>query len=506
MKVAFINDWNQHIGLQHLTAILKNNGHEVKTLTDPRLFDDLYLYIKPLHKLFDFKNNIIAELKEYSPDIVGLSVATPYYQWACEIANLIKSHMDVTIIIGGMHPSFVPERVILNNSFDMICVGEGTAAFIELLNSMEKGTIDYSIKNIWFKRDSELIKNDIRPLIENLDSLPIPDMDVFKDSTSFFTNSYVLLTVRGCPNNCSYCSVSYYHQLYKNKGPQFRVRCVDSVIEELLLVKSINNKTKRIIFNDTNFGFNINWLKEFSQKYSEKIKLDFFCVMHPVSIDEESIDYLKAAGCKSISLGIQTWDEDIRVNLFNRKISNSQMEKAILLIKKSKIDVLLDNLYDFPGRNEEEIIQYLEVYTRIKPTRNYFYRLHYFPKTIISQRAVENNWLLPEEYEDSLDGLELRTLRYDRNKADKTLKKTTLFKKMQILFIIIDIVPKSFTKYILDKKIYRYFPTFISPLILTIIRTLTVLDFESRYFRAIFFCRYFHFTKKKFLSLFNKSK
>ncbi|MBU0469695.1 MAG: B12-binding domain-containing radical SAM protein, partial [Candidatus Omnitrophica bacterium] len=506
MKIAFINDWDQHLGIQFLSAMLKQDGHEVKVFTDPRLFNDLYISIKPLQNLFDFKNDIVKELKEYSPDLIGFSAASPHYQWACEIAQLIKNNMDVPIIIGGIHPTSVPERVIKKDCFDMLCVGEGEYPLKELVNSMQQGKIDHSIRNIWFKKDGQIIKNEIRPYWEDLDSLPFPDLDIFSSCATYATKTYVTVTSRGCPFSCNYCSMSFIHQLYKGKGKPYRVRSVENVIGELVNIKSKFKKLKRIMFDDNCFGRDIAWLKQFSNEYSQKIGVNFFCVMHPKDITEESIAYLKEAGCKAISLGIQTWDENIRTDLFNRRVSNEVMEKAIKLILNHKIDVLLDNLFDVPYYSNDDLIKHLEFYTRCKPTRNYFYRLHYYPNTALSQKAVSKGWISPEAYENCLEGgNELGTLKVDPEHKSIIEKRDKELRKIEVLFIIMDLIPARLTKYIIKKCLYKHFPVFLSPSLLTILRTLLVFDFESVYFRSTIFWRYFIFIKKKSLKPFCKT-
>jgi len=159
----------------------------------------------------------------------------------------------------------------------------------------------------------------------------------------------------------------------------------------------------------------------------------------------------------------------------------------------------LDNIYDHPGSDPEEYIQSLEFYTRCKPTRNYFYKLHHFPKTILTQKAYANKWLSHGQYENALDGKDLGTLRYEISKDDQASAKNKIFKQMQILFIMIDLVPARLTYHIINKKLYKFIPSFLNPAILTILRTLISSDFESRYFRSIMFGRYFNFIKKKIL-------
>jgi Fe-S oxidoreductase len=145
------------------------------------LFNDSHCRIKTLNRVFNYKRHIVAQLKEYRPELVGMSVTTEIYPWAKTMSGLIKQAMDVPVIWGGIHPTSVPEEVMRNDTVDMVCVGEGEYPLLELVESMKKGAIDYSIRNIWFKRNGGLVRNEVRPLIADLDALPLSDPGLYAE-------------------------------------------------------------------------------------------------------------------------------------------------------------------------------------------------------------------------------------------------------------------------------------------------------------------------------------
>src|SRR3989338_10901652 len=147
MKIAFVNDSCERLGVEYISAVLKAGGHQTKLFVDPQLFDDVYIHSHFLKNIFNYKNKLIFELKNYRPGLISISVDTECYQWACTISRLIKKGLPGTpIIFGGIHPTSVPERVIKNDFVDMVCVGEGEYPMLELADSMQKGKIDYGIK------------------------------------------------------------------------------------------------------------------------------------------------------------------------------------------------------------------------------------------------------------------------------------------------------------------------------------------------------------------------
>ncbi|MBU1929257.1 MAG: hypothetical protein KKD79_05330, partial [Candidatus Omnitrophica bacterium] len=90
MKIAFINNSAERLSVEYISAVLKANGHQVKLFVDPQLFDDESRSVKWLSSIFDYKKRLISELKAYKPDLIGISVVTDFYQWACTIARMAK--------------------------------------------------------------------------------------------------------------------------------------------------------------------------------------------------------------------------------------------------------------------------------------------------------------------------------------------------------------------------------------------------------------------------------
>src|SRR3989339_1074647 len=112
MKIAFVNDSCEHLGIEYISSVLKLSGHKTKLFVDPLLFDDEFITVKLLAKLFDSKKNLVRDLKVYRPDLVCISVVSSFYPWASQIAEMIKKEMNTPILMGGIHPSSVPEFVI----------------------------------------------------------------------------------------------------------------------------------------------------------------------------------------------------------------------------------------------------------------------------------------------------------------------------------------------------------------------------------------------------------
>ena len=496
MKIAFVNDSCQQLGVQYLASMLKRNGHEFRLFIDPQLFDDEIISVKSLNRFFDYKKRIIQDLKTYKPDLIGISVVTDFYQWASTMAKMIKQEMDVPIIFGGIHPTSVPERVIKNDFVDMVCVGEGEYPMLELANSMQKGSIDYSIKNIWFKHNGNIIQNEVRPLIEDLDSLPQPDISIYFAASPHFrkTGLYVTMASRGCPYYCSYCCHSYLHELYRGKGKRIRQRSVANLMQELINVKN-KYPIKFIAFMDNCFGYDVSWLKEFAKEYKEKIGTKFWCIMHPNHVSEESVFYLKAAGCNTVDMGIQSWNSKTRSEILNRDVQDETMEQAIAIIKNAKIELMTDSIFGLPGQNEDDVLASAIRYVNIRPNRIYFYMLRHYPSTRITRKARDDRRVNTDRYEQLMEGVNVTSFAIG---GDGVNRRSLQF---QILFYLIDLLPRSCSRFIIKRKIHRFFPTLFGPAVIVILRNIIAFDINARLLRSAAYYKYSYFTIKKILGI-----
>ena len=293
MRVVFV--WtgaSESIGIEYLSSVLKKVGHQTSLVFDHNLFDDKrYLSIKWLAKLFNKRKKVVEDILRAKPELVMFSVFTYSYNWACSIAKELKRHSDVPVIFGGIHVSSVPDVVIKNDFVDMICIGEAEEAVVELAEALSEQKTYYHIKNLWFKDNGQIIKNDLRSLANDLDSRPFPDKKLFLTEFPIF-NEYTIMTGRGCPYSCSFCFNSFYKEIYNGKGKYYRRRSVENVILELIDAKK-KYKIKKVHFFDDIFTIDRPWLLKFLMQYKKKIKLPFQCLAHFDTVDRPLLVLLK---------------------------------------------------------------------------------------------------------------------------------------------------------------------------------------------------------------------
>jgi pyruvate-formate lyase-activating enzyme len=385
MKIVFVYPGNESIGLEVLSAVLNRHGHETRLAFDPMVFGDAYLASRRLGKLFDYEARVVEQVAASEPGLVAFSVTTDYYDWASRLARQIKLRCDVPVVFGGMHPTSVPEQVIENESVDVLCIGEGEGAILDLVNQIESnGTqrIDAPIPNLWIKSGSDVIKGDIRPLVEDLDGLPFADKSLFYQQIPVFRKHYTIMMSRGCPFSCTFCCNSLLKSMSRGKGRYLRWRSVGNVIEELARAKR-RWHYRTVAFYDDVFTFNKQWIREFLPLYREEIGRPFACVEHPRTIDDEIVGLLKEAGCVNIQLGVQSLNEKTRKEVLGRPETNEEIRESLRLIKRHGIGVTVDHIAEIPRETEEDQIEAVRFYNETRPTIINFFWLSYYPNTEI---------------------------------------------------------------------------------------------------------------------------
>ena len=457
MKVMFAAVGSEIISIEALSAILKQHGHECTLAFDRGLFDDKqYFSIPFLSKILSDKKQVIRDIIHYQPDLLAFSVFADNYQWCLDIARTVKKTINVPVIMGGVHPTSVPDTCIAEDCVDIICLGEGEYPLLELLESLKNRCVDYSIKNLWFKKDGEIIKNNPRSLMQNLDTLPLLDKELFKKYIPI-SDYYLTVTNKGCIATCSYCSQNFYAHWEKenNLSPFYRERSVESVISELKIMKERYNY-KRVDIKNNILAASGSWTLEFLERYKKGIGVPLRIMGHPKTITPGIAAALKEAGCWHVQIGIESLNPCIRRKVLNRQETNEEIYHALNALDDAGLNYSVDVMVGLPGEKDEDVLQAIEFLSERKHMiRASIFWLEYFPEVDITKYALRN-CIINEKYvtENINQGLQKNYLSTGSVVADK--KKCNLL-NFQILFRALPILPSNITKFILRKKLYIYF-------------------------------------------------
>lgn len=367
MKLLFITKpfFIEPLGIMYLSSIIKSKGHEVDLITT--------------------KDNYEKKVSEFNPDFIGYSIMTGDQNFYDSINQKLKQKYNFVSIAGGPHPTFFPE-MLEKSSFDAICIGEAEKAIeIFLDNPTSK-----KIPNFHFKTSQGIIKNPVHILIENLDELPFPDRElVFKYSEIKEGPIKHFIASRGCPYNCSYCFNESYSKIYEGKGRRVRFRSVDNLLKE---VKEVINSspTKFIYFQDDTFILNLDWVKEFVEKYPKITNLPFHCHLRANLVTEEIVKNLKSAGCYSVHIAAESGNQEVRNQILNRQMKDKEIISASQLLKKYGIKVMLQNILGLPFTTLKNDLETLELNIKCNPDYSWASIFQPYPKTKLGQMAIDS--------------------------------------------------------------------------------------------------------------------
>jgi radical SAM superfamily enzyme YgiQ (UPF0313 family) len=298
------------LGTILLGTIMKNRGWDVE------------IFVEEMRKI-DYE--IIK-----AADLVGISTITPTAPRAYAIADRIRE-MGIPVIMGGPHVTYLAEEAL--EHADFVIRGEGERALTELIDAWEAGG-DYSrISNLSYGKDNRIIHNPKQPLADSLDSLPFPDLSLLKrdQPTKGGRSTIPVLTSRGCPFDCTFCSVTGMF------GKKYRFRSAENVLAEL---RQYNSRRNMIFFYDDNFTANRKRTKELLEgMIREKFKFHWTTqVRADVAKDVELVRLMKRAGCHTLYIGFETVNPD-SLEEMKKKQTVEEITQAVKVLRKNRIHI-----------------------------------------------------------------------------------------------------------------------------------------------------------------------
>ena len=454
MRITFVHSYYEYenLNIEYLSSTLKEEGHKVSLALTPKLFGMKLIKRTPYSKnIFNgIRKQLIEKVITSKPDLIAFSVHAQTYSWALETAKAIKSRLNIPIVFGGAHITLLPEIVIKNACVDILCLGEGEKAMVDLANSIKEGRpTNYQIPNLWFKKDGQIIKNEMRPLMENLDLLPFPDKELFYAQQSFVKKQYLTMTGRGCPFSCSYCINSALKKEYGEKNRYVRRKSISNILSELAWAKK-KFKTKNIKFYDPNFiPLDTDWLEQFLFRYKKEIGLPFQCMSRSDLITDKIIKLLKETGCFLVVMGIESVSEDTRNKILKRPMSNKQIESACKTCVKYKLNFGVTHIFNLPYETEKEQTKALEFYNKIRPNYIAGFSLAYYPKLEIIKDALKAGAIDKETVAKINSGIFIKSPISGKGSVFKSEKDYYSF---IFLFDILPLMPKPIMKVLIKKR------------------------------------------------------
>ena len=390
-KILFIQNWYvdyQAIGV--LSACLKRAGHSAELLiTSPE--------------------KIVDKIISYTFDVIGFSVITGERGLILKmIEKLRNAGIKAPITVGGLDAIFNSEYWNEKSGADIICIGEGERAIVELLDAIERKSDYKSLKNFWVKEKGITYKNKLLPIltVEDLNKLPDFDYKIFENYYGVPFIAY--MCGRGCPYSCAYCFNHAYRNCQDIAVKQYcRMRDPGICIEEICRIKTkyIDNgkKERYIYFIDSTSLYDKKWAIEFFTLFKEKVGLKYSINACINEIDEDISKLLKDTGCTLIRFGLESGDEEFRMNVLNKKITNETFVKNLAILNRDKVKYQISILMGFPYETIDNAFNTIKFCQEINHLYTWGVNLYTaYPESDIAKRALKDR-LIDPDYNEKLN-------------------------------------------------------------------------------------------------------
>jgi len=297
-KYAESGSYLPPLGLCYIAAVLEKEG------VDVRIVDGLCLNLTI--------EDVLREIGEYRPDMVGLSAYSIACERTRELARRIKEQEPVPVVIGGPHVTVFGEEVLQDDCFDVAVFGEGEYTTLELVRALEEGREDLGdIQGIAFRRNGGIVRTPDRGYIQDLDSLPfparhlLPPLDTYHPTPMVYRRRPVtsMVSSRGCPFQCIFCE--------RIMGEQYRVHSAERVVNEMEdLVERYG--IKEFTFYEDNFAVSKERVFRICELLHERgLRVSWSCEAHANVLTRDTIGAMKEAGCWLLSIGIESGDQRV---------------------------------------------------------------------------------------------------------------------------------------------------------------------------------------------------
>jgi anaerobic magnesium-protoporphyrin IX monomethyl ester cyclase len=370
------------LGLGYIASSLRRAG------CSPTLLDCTFLD----------KDDALKQALDADADIVGIYSMVTMRDESLWFARHLRGCCEL-LIAGGPLPSADPGAFL--NHFDVVVVGEGEKAAVEILRAYESGS-DFrsnlrSIKGIAYRQDGQVVLTPKRDLEDDLDRIAFPARDIFPNQMyidhwkkRFGYSTTTVITTRGCPFSCEFCSNAVF-------GVSYRERSEKNVLDEVEEALSLGYD--RIHFADDVFTLNRKRLLRLCDEILSR-GLDFLweCLGRVDSIDRTTAEAMKRAGCRRIFFGIESGDDSV-LRLMNKKITTSDARKAVEAAQSAGLKTGAFFILCYPGETDDTVLRTIKFAASLPVDYLSFTMPYPLPGTALYERVkdrIARDWKEPD--------------------------------------------------------------------------------------------------------------
>jgi len=362
---------------------------------------DCDVHVADLHAARNWRRFVVRSMKKYSPDVVGISAMSFQIGDALEVATLAKER-GAMVVMGGYHPTMLPDHVMSHEQVDMLVRGEGEATFSELIQKLESGEGVKDIAGISYRSDGRVIHNPDRPILDLCD-IELPDRGARLIKRKFYVytkNTDVVETSRGCTYKCKFCSIS------KMYGRTFRKYSIERVIADIQSARDYG--AKGIAFSDDNITLDTERLVDLCGAIVEAglDDMHFYtqASSNGIARSPKISEAMAEAGFKSVFIGIENVIER-DLDFFSKNAKPSDSEQAVRYLRDNDIIVSGGIVLGAPDDTREDLWTNFKLAKEMGVDVPIFYVSTPYPSTVLREELLEEGLVENVDDYNKYDGL-----------------------------------------------------------------------------------------------------
>lgn len=364
------------IGPAFLAAYLRAHGHEARFLRVT---------------LDEAAASVHARVAAEAPDLLATSLTTRQWLRGRQVVADLRRHLDVPVVAGGLHPTFSADVVLGSPGFDYVCLGEGEAALLDLVEALAAGRPPQGVEI-----DNIQVRPGLRPALRP----PLPELDAVPWMARDFLDERhgvrYMATQRGCPFPCTYCAARQYDELYAGTGQYGRRRSHADVLGELAALRE-GPGLSYIIFLDDTFTLHRPWVREFCRQHAAAGATPFSLHARVETVTPRLLEQLAAAGCTQITYGVESGSERVRREIMHRQVTDQRFFDVFRWTREAGIHVTANFILGIPGETRAELDATLALCEALDVADFGYFVFYPYPGTALFHTCRREGWL-PEDY------------------------------------------------------------------------------------------------------------
>ncbi len=379
-KYKFMGVMAPPLGIAYMAAVLRENNIDVDMIDASA--EDM--------NFEEFKDEFIKR----DPDLVAITALTPTIGKALDSAKVIKDAKPETIVVmGGYHPTFNFEETLNDENVDIVIRGEGEYILLDLVETLEnKGDLK-DVKGIVYLDETkepgdQMVINPVRHPEADLDKIPYPALDLLPmDKYKLLdmdTHMTTMITTRGCPMQCSFCSSSAMH------GKFIRERSTKNIVDEIEYLKDEFN-IQTIAFMDDTFTLNKQKVMDICNEIIKRdLNIKWGCTARVDTMDEEVLTKMRESGCITIFIGVESADQQ-SLDRMNKNTTVEKIVTAFKVARKTGMRTIASVALGMPNDTKKSMNRTIKFVHSLKPNYAIYTLATPYPGTKFYQEAFENN-------------------------------------------------------------------------------------------------------------------